>query len=197
MKLRLQGFRKRMFAAAVFCTAAIALGAMPGLRLVERIARDWQSERLYSEWREIRKSLIVSRAPLASNEPVGWLSIPASGIKTLVVFDATDENLSRYPCLHAASQSPDAPAIIIAHRDSHFRGLRKLSPGDDVEFESLNPYSHFRVRETRVIDPAEIPAMLGERRPDELVLLTCWPFDYIGAAPQRIAYIAEPLPLSR
>jgi sortase A len=192
MKLHSQRSRRRALLVAVLLSTAIALGAMPGLRLVQRLARDWQSERLYEEWQEIRKDRAVSKVPPASNEPVGWLRIPGSVIETLVVFDATDDNLSRYPCLHVASRAPDAPAIIIAHRDTHFRGLRHMSPGDEVEFESSDPNSLFRVRETRVIDPGEIPAMLSEGRPGELILLTCWPFDFIGPAPQRIAYIAEP-----
>jgi sortase A len=73
---------------------------------------------------------------------------------------------------------------LAGHRDSFFRPLRQIRTGDMIALRTLNGEFQYRVEWTRVASPADIGvlAATGKR---ELTLITCFPFNYVGAAPHR------------
>ena len=73
---------------------------------------------------------------------------------------------------------------IAGHRDTFFRPLRRLPSGDTIVLRTLAGVHHYRVVSAGVVRPADI-AVLQPTRRDALTLVTCFPFDYIGAAPAR------------
>lgn len=73
---------------------------------------------------------------------------------------------------------------LVAHRDTSFRQLGILRPGDEINV--VVPGGHFKyvVEFSEVVDPIEtwiLPPATGET----LTLITYFPFHYIGAAPKR------------
>ena len=134
----------------------------------------------------------------ASGEPAAWLNIPSCGIDTLVVRDASRENLHRFPCVtdpppgvapctNPGSNPAGGLLVITAHRDTHFRALGCIAPGDRIEITFPNRGArHFRVADTEILEPGEAADRIARKRgEDGLVLMTCFPFRYIGPAPKR------------
>lgn len=73
---------------------------------------------------------------------------------------------------------------IAGHRDGFFRGLKDLGVGDLIEVEALTGTSQYRVLETRIVDPSEV-SVLAPTDEAMLTLVTCYPFYFVGHAPQR------------
>lgn len=82
---------------------------------------------------------------------------------------------------------PDSPlpggagnSVISGHRDTHFRVLRHLRAGDQIEVEALDGrLRRYRVADTQIVDHRDLH-VLADRGIDELTLVTCWPFDAIA-----------------
>ena len=123
--------------------------------------------------------------------PSVWLRVPAGGINLPVLDGTTAKRLARAPCREQIGRS----TLILAHRDTHFRGLRNVQPGDTVELEQRDgSRKTFQIVEQIIIDSSKTEQLLAElsRRP-RLILATCYPFYYIGPAPGRVFFLAEPV----
>jgi sortase A len=81
---------------------------------------------------------------------------------------------------------------IAGHRDSFFRGLKDIHPGDLIEIDALQESHSYRVERTWVVDPAEVSVLAPTPGP-ALTLVTCFPFDFIGSAPRRFIVRAVPV----
>jgi sortase A len=73
---------------------------------------------------------------------------------------------------------------IAAHRDTFFRALRGIHLGDEITLTTLDGSYRYVVEWTRIADPQERDVLAASNEP-VLTLVTCYPFYYIGPAPQR------------
>jgi sortase A len=80
---------------------------------------------------------------------------------------------------------------IAGHRDGFFRGLKDLAIGDPVELELHNRIEEYVVRQIRIVTPEDV-SVLDPTPTETLTLVTCFPFYYIGNAPQRYVITAKP-----
>ncbi len=118
--------------------------------------------------------------------PVAVLRIPRLSLE-VPVGTGTDESV----LLHGAgwidgTASPGSVGNvgIAAHRDSFFRSLKDVAVGDLIELESLNGTDRYRVAELSIVEPSEV-GVLADSGAAELTLVTCYPFYFVGHAPQR------------
>jgi sortase A len=73
---------------------------------------------------------------------------------------------------------------LAGHRDSFFRPLRRILPGMDIALTDHTGKYHYTVDSTEIVTPDKVHVLDIAQRPT-LILITCFPFDYIGAAPRR------------
>jgi sortase A len=73
---------------------------------------------------------------------------------------------------------------IAGHRDGFFRGLEDIKVGDRIEVEEPGKVETYVVDRLQIVDPRNVTVLRSSDRP-ELTLVTCYPFYYIGRAPQR------------
>ena len=78
---------------------------------------------------------------------------------------------------------------IAGHRDGYFRALKDIQVGDLLELQTLLGPKRFRVSETRIVEIADTQ-VLDDTDQQTLTLVTCYPFYYVGHAPQRFIVIA-------
>jgi sortase A len=133
--------------------------------------------------------------PWADTWPVARLRVPAHGIDLIVLDGVSGRTLAWAPGHAGGSAPPGTPgtAIISGHRDTHFRFLERLRPGDEIAVDTpARPSARFQVREVRVVDSrtAMIRRDIGAAT---LVLVTCYPFDAMTpGGPLRYVVAAEP-----
>jgi sortase A len=134
------------------------------------------------------RELAVSRTarPPSEGDLVGRLEIPRLGISSVVLEGVSDATLQV-----ASGHIPGTPlpgeggnAGIAAHRDGAFRKLGGIEPGDLVRMTTGHGARTYRVTFTSVAEP-EDTRLLAPAGSDALTLVTCYPFQYVGSAPQR------------
>ena len=86
---------------------------------------------------------------------------------------------------------------VAGHRDTFFRGLKDLRSKDEIQFSTLSGDFTYEVESLMIVEPDNV-GVLAPSSENVLTLVTCYPFTYIGAAPQRFivraALSRSPLP---
>jgi LPXTG-site transpeptidase (sortase) family protein len=87
----------------------------------------------------------------------------------------------------------EAENIVLAgHRDTFFRPLEDIRAGDVILLQSDAGRHAYRVEWTSVVEPEEVSVAAASGYP-ALTLVTCYPFRYVGQAPQRFVVRARRL----
>jgi sortase A len=126
------------------------------------------------------------RAAPAHGETVGRIEIPRLGVSA-VVRAGVDARTLRLAVGHipgTALPGDRGNVGLAAHRDTFFRRLGDVRPGDRVELVTPHGTFVYHVDGTTVVDPSDV-WVLGPTEHAALTLVTCYPFSYIGSAPQR------------
>jgi sortase A len=177
-------------AALGWCAAMIADG-----QIAQWVARQ-QLEKTLSD----PDSLAPPYLPLAkpslvtpeNGTPLAALSIPRIGL-SVVVLQGSDEHTLRQGVGHIESTPLPGEAGnvgIAGHRDSFFRPLRNVQIGDDIMLETPAGNVHYRVSSYRIVSPSEVSVIHPTSDP-VLTLVTCYPFYFVGAAPDRFVVRAN------
>jgi sortase A len=80
-------------------------------------------------------------------------------------------------------------AALAAHRDTYFRRLGEIQVGDVIDVKTRRGEHHYRVSRTAIVQPGDI-RVLDNTPVATLTLVTCYPFRYVGTAPQRFVVTA-------
>ncbi|RXH56087.1 class D sortase [Granulicella sibirica] len=73
---------------------------------------------------------------------------------------------------------------LAGHRDTYFKPLRGIRANMDIRVADQTGVYHYEVDTTEIVTPDQVRVLDVQNRP-ELTLITCYPFNYIGAAPRR------------
>jgi sortase A len=79
---------------------------------------------------------------------------------------------------------------IAGHRDGFFRGLKDVGIGDTIDLEAAEESYTYVVDEINIVSPDDVN-VLRPRSAPSLTLVTCYPFHFIGSAPQRFVIHAS------
>src|ERR1700674_872816 len=123
---------------------------------------------------------------------VGKIEIPALGLATRVL-EGADARTLRLAVGHipgTAVPGPSGNVGLAGHRTTFFRSLQKINVGDEIQYSTLGGTFTYRVVSLRVVLPSAIEVLDSTQRPT-LTLVTCYPFQSIGAAPKRYIVHAE------
>ena len=123
---------------------------------------------------------------LGVGETVGEIEIPRLALKAVILQGDSSRVLRR-----GVGHLPGTPmpgewgnVALAGHRDSFFRSLRQVRPGDIIILHTLAGQFQYRVESTRVVSPAKVEVLAATDK-RELTLITCFPFHYVGPAPHR------------
>ena len=127
-----------------------------------------------------------SSEPQRSDDALAQLDIPRAGLSVMVM-DGTDDATLRVAVGHIPGTRLPGPAGnvgLAGHRDSFFRGLSKLRIGDEITLTTREDTLHYTVESMRIVSPDDVSVLEDTSYP-ALTLVTCYPFYYVGPAPQR------------
>jgi sortase A len=163
----------------------------------QRLAHDFEQTRFEQARTAKNSSLLpaasykptnaVKPASRAARAPsMGRLAIARLGVSAMIL-EGADSRVLRLGLGHipGTSEPGDPGNIAIAgHRDTFFRPLRHIREGDEIVLETVSKTYHYSVNSTEVVSPTDLEVLQPHDR-DELTLITCYPFNYLGQAPQR------------
>ncbi|MFD2627835.1 class D sortase [Oceanobacillus kapialis] len=169
-----------------------SLGGGGGQQEVSAESKDRSAE---TKAASSEKQVADADAPLYPIRPkigdeIGELSIPKLDA-VLPIFHGTDEDeLAKGVGHYADSVLPGEKdnAVLSGHRDTVFRKLGEVGVGDELIVTTSAGEFTYKVRKVRIVDADDRTVIVPKPRAT-LTVSTCYPFDFIGAAPER--YILE------
>jgi sortase A len=191
-------WKPRMVAQAFFLvTGLLALGYVGYIyaaRYLHQVYQGRNFERAFAHSPELTPPSVVvlSKIEPAIGSLIGKLLIPRLGI-TAVVDEGVDGKTLALSVGHIPSTAlPGQPGNvgIAGHRDTFFRPLRNIQRNDIITLTTLHGEYRYRVISTRVVGPYDI-AVLDSDGNEILTLVTCYPFYFVGSAPDRFIVRAE------
>lgn len=129
-----------------------------------------------------------------NGEIIGILHIPAID-KELPIVEGTDEDALTQGVGHLTGTvypGQNDQILLSGHRDTVFTGLDKLQNGDKIIVEMQHGSFTYIIIGTEIVDEDDTTVIRSTAPVEMLTLSTCYPFRYIGNAPQRYIVYATP-----
>jgi len=201
---------QRLLAFALLLTGLTLLGAWTWEQLDMRWFQTTQNLRL-AELQEARSRSSVSSSsssartarekpgaaaadPPVIGDLIGKIEIGRVGLSAIIA-EGTDSRTLRRAVGHVPSTPlpGDAGNVVLAgHRDSFFRALRSVEEGDEIEVTTPGATLRYAVTAIEVVGSEDTDVM-WPTKDKSLTLITCYPFHYIGPAPDRYVVRARQL----
>ena len=125
---------------------------------------------------------------------IGEIRIPRLGLAAMVVHGDSASILRRAVGHVADTALPGevGNVVLAGHRDTFFRPLKGVLEGDAITLRTRRGDFEYRVESTAVVSPGDVQVLepTGGRT---LTLITCFPFSYLGPAPERFIVRARAL----
>jgi sortase A len=167
------------------------LASDAGQRITVRVDPFLDSEVDFRLWSRSRIAAYNVSLEQEKDIPLGILRIPKMDLQ-VPIFDGTDElTLNRgVGRIHGTAHLGQPGNLGIAgHRDGFFRGLKDIGIGDVVELQSRGRTLQFIVHQIQIVRPENTSVLAATPTPT-LTLVTCYPFYYVGSAPERFIVTA-------
>jgi sortase A len=187
------GNRARRWIERTLLLAGLAgLGIWLGTNVASTVWQAW-ANRVFDL--EVREREIGEVPPATSSGPpatrdgslVGRLAIPRLHLSAMVR-EGVGENTLSLALGHVpgtAVPGQKGNVAVAGHRDTIFRSLRGIRKYDLIRFETPSSGSYlYQVSSIEIVDPTDV-SVLQASADSELTLVTCYPFYYIGSAPER------------
>jgi sortase A len=132
-----------------------------------------------------------------TEDVIGRIEIPALALSAPITANYDVNSLRRGVGHIPGTAVPGGLGTVglAGHRDSFFRPLRRIAAKMEVRLIDKTGIYHYVVDSTEIVSPDKVEVLNIAARP-ELTLITCFPFDYVGAAPERFIVHAHLLSAS-
>lgn len=174
--------------------ALAALGYVVGSVGGAALYQDYESRQLDEVLRGGRSPEQASVRPVA-RRVLGRLEIPTLGVST-IVREGEDARTLQLAVGHIAGTAlPGSSGNmgLAGHRDTFFRRLREIDVGDVIRLVAVEGTFTYVVESTQIVDPDDLWVLDPTPEPS-LTLVTCYPFTYVGTAPERFIVKARLVP---
>jgi sortase A len=118
---------------------------------------------------------------------IGRIEVPRLNL-TAIVREGVDSKTLRRAVGHIPSTAlPGMPGNVgmAGHRDTFFRNLRDIKKDDRITVETLHGNYEYLVDSIRIVKPNDVSVLKTAAGSSSLTLVTCYPFNYVGSAPNR------------
>jgi len=131
-----------------------------------------------------------------TNTPIGVLEIAKIHLRVPVFTGTGELSLSGGAGWIEGTGWPgkDGNVGIASHRDGFFRGLKDVRIGDEVKLVTHGEIDLYVVDRIEVVKPTDV-RVLEPGNGSKVTLVTCYPFYYVGSAPER--YIVQAARVAR
>lgn len=152
-----------------------------------------QAESKYEEEEPIKNLKKID--PPKFGDTIGLLTIPSIKSELAIVEGTDPDDLKKGVGHYKGSYFPgeNGQIVLSGHRDTVFRRLGELKPGDIFEVEMANGKFKYELTHTKIVDAEDRTIITLQNTQEELIVITCYPFRYVGNAPKRYIIYAKPI----
>ncbi len=188
-----------IFRVASYVFLALGLLALAYSAYVVVDARAYQSYEQARFESKLENGKAEPPSPLVEGGVIGEIQVPRLHLKAIVV-QGDSHTILRRAVGHipeTALPGQQGNVALAGHRDTFFRPLRNIQLGDSITLKTRDHDFQYVVESTAIVAASEV-GVLDASNGRTLTLITCFPFDYLGAAPNRFIVRAyervSPLP---
>lgn len=136
------------------------------------------------------KKLLYPERPEIGDE-IGELYIPKLEVTLPIYHGTNDEELEKGVGHYAGSVLPgeNDNSVLSGHRDTVFRKLGEVGEGDTLLVRTSAGEFEYKVSKVRIVDKEDRTVIVPKPKAT-LTVSTCYPFNFIGAAPERYVLVA-------
>ena len=187
-----KGSRKNMTLIRRALHYVFLIGGILGLAYAGYVIAEAHAYQASEEWRFENVSKNEQPPFVLEGGVIGAMEIPRLGLKVIVVQGDSLKILQ-----HAVGHLPETAlpgewgnVVLAGHRDSFFRPLRNIQSGDAITLKTSGGDLRYEVESTSVVPPSDVQ-VLEPSSGRTLTLITCFPFYYVGPAPNRFVVRAR------
>jgi sortase A len=176
-----------------FFLAQVVQGEVQRVQDIEAVELAWNSQQPdLSLWSPARIEAWQKSKVAAPVAVMALLEMPDVGLKVPVYEGASDVNMDRGAGHIKGTARPGGGGNvgIAGHRDGYFRVLKDAEIGDSLTLQTATGQRRYTVNEILIVDPLDIE-VLDSSEDQRITLVTCYPFYFVGDAPQRYIVKAQ------
>jgi sortase A len=135
---------------------------------------------------EAQHKIAQPALPIREGDVLGRIDIPRIGV-SVAVLQGTKWRTLRLGVGHIKGTAlPGEPGNIgiAGHRDTYFRALKDIRKDDEIQLQTAAGIARYKVDWIQITSPSD-NGVLAPTTESSLTLVTCYPFYYVGAAPER------------
>jgi len=146
----------------------------------------------FSLWSSKRVDAFKNSLTLNTKAPLAVIRVPKIHLEVPVFDDTDDFTLNRgLGRIHGTAQIGQTGNLGLAgHRDGFFRGLKDVVAGDEIDLVRMEQTDVYAISKIQIVNPDDV-SVLNPTPTPTLTLVTCFPFYFIGNAPQRYIVTAS------
>ena len=159
------------------------------------LADTWMYQRQASQLFDrahLQVAAIPSPGTDSTNGLLGRMEIPRLGVSVIVAEGTAEATLRRAGGHIPGTSFPGQRGNvgIAGHRDTLFRPLRNIRQNDVITLTTLAGEYRYRVTATEIVSPTDLTVLQSDGH-EILTLVTCYPFYFVGPAPDRFIVRAQ------
>jgi sortase A len=165
-----------------------ARAASPAAPASQSVAPDTVDQSLWS----MQRVAAFAASLTSAGAPKGVLRIPSLAL-AVPVFEGTGELALNRGAGHiegTAQLSPEGNIGLAAHRDGFFRTLEDIALDAEIHLDAGGRLLRYRVVDISIVTPEDVHVLAPTPHPS-ITLVTCYPFYFVGNAPQRYIVRAQ------
>jgi sortase A len=126
-------------------------------------------------------------------EVVGLLLLPKIDSELAIVEGTDPDELAKGVGHYKGSFYPNQGGQIVlsGHRDTVFKRVGELELGDELVMKMPHGEATYEIVNTKIVDANDTSIITLQDEEEELILTTCYPFGYVGDAPERYIIYAK------
>jgi sortase A len=180
---------------SLLLVTGIVLLAYVGLTLLD--ARLYQVSAKHSLETQIQRAkepeVRQVKRPAKKGDVLGRIDIPRLGV-SVAVLQGTGSRTLRLGVGHIEGTPLPGElgnSGIAGHRDTFFRELKDIRPNDEIQFQTTTGLFRYEVDWVKVVEPDDTTVLKPSTTESTLTLVTCYPFYFVGPAPNRFGVHAR------
>lgn len=176
-----------------FVTGILALGYVGFTLLDARLYQASAKRSLESQIRVEKEDKVTQpKPPVKAGDVLGRMDIPRLGV-SVAVLQGTNSRMLRLGVGHIKGTPLPGEAGnsgIAGHRDTFFRELKDVRRNDEIQLQTATGLLRYQVDWVKVVAPDDT-SVLTPSTEATLTLVTCYPFYFVGPAPNRFVVRAH------
>jgi len=176
-------FTQRFFVLAGILALSYVAAMLLYARIYQNVASNTLEQQMHAE--ELH-TVSLPRHAVKEGDLLGRIKIPRLKVQ-VAILEGTSSQTLRLGVGHIGGTAlPGEPGNIgiAGHRDTYFRALKDIRADDEIQIQTATGVARYAVDWIQITAPGDSD-ILVHKTGSALTLVTCYPFYFVGSAPER------------